>query len=572
MENVVQGEDACQLPVDGAEHGVAHVEALGQGDLQQRHEGGRAHSNLLVADDGGKAAPLMALDAAGGAAVDGALGAQQVVEDFVQAAARVPDEGGGDRHHLFHRVVPKDLDAVQGDGAGGEEVGVGEEDGAPLPGHAGPPAQSGAAGGQPPGQHPEGTAEQKHARQAGRRGGGGRQAPHQPLRGPPTHRSDEGEQQAGQQQQRRGHPEDALGSVVLLDLAAEADGRARPLGVGPAAVPGLLVQGDQIGLGGRRRRAAGHAQALPLGVGPPQGEEQGQPRRHAVGEALPLRGQAPHGQGVGQGEEAGEGGQGVGPGPQSEQPRQTQNQPVRAQQHGGRQQDGRQKPLERDAGGQGGGQRKGQQRSQRQPQHGQAQQQHQHRAQPQQAQAPAVPARQLRRRQVRGRGRLSAGLALPEEPARRGLLLVHAGDEPFEPEGLVRDLHPLLLKHLLGICVRLALEMLDARLERGRVILRKFQHLVRGGRLPRLGPERRRDGLLLFRVLLRPVRVLPAGRLRRRGREGHHVLRRRGPPLGLRPGQVRAGGLRPGAEFRQNLLQREFRRLSVLIQLVIPVV
>ena len=74
-----------QLPVDGAEHRVFHVEPLGQGDLHQVHEGRRAHQHLLVADDGGQAALIHA--EVGGAAVHAPLGAEQVVEELVQPAA-----------------------------------------------------------------------------------------------------------------------------------------------------------------------------------------------------------------------------------------------------------------------------------------------------------------------------------------------------------------------------------------------------------------------------------------------------------------------------------------------------
>ena len=64
-QGVAQGEDARQLPIDGAEHGVFHVQPHGEGDLHQVHKGRRAHQHLVAPDVGGQAAPLVAVEVVG---------------------------------------------------------------------------------------------------------------------------------------------------------------------------------------------------------------------------------------------------------------------------------------------------------------------------------------------------------------------------------------------------------------------------------------------------------------------------------------------------------------------------
>ena len=67
-----------------------------------------------------------------------------------------------------------------------------------------------------------------------------------------------GQQDIGHKQQGAEHRRKIRSRpVVRLDLAAEAVGGARPLGIGVPAVPFALVQGHPVGLGGGGRGAAG---------------------------------------------------------------------------------------------------------------------------------------------------------------------------------------------------------------------------------------------------------------------------------------------------------------------------
>ena len=472
------------------------------------------------------------------------------MKDLVQPRAALLDEGGADSHHLLHGVVPKDLDAVEGHLTGGKEVGVGEEDGLPHPLHARPAGEGGAAGGQPPGQGPVGPGEAQQGGEAGGGGGAGGEAPGQALRRAVAHRGHQGAQDAPQQQQGHRDAQRPLGPVALLDLAAEAVGRPRPLGVGVLAVPALVVQGHQVGLRGSGGGAAGEAQALALGVGAPHGAEEPGTAGGAVGQRGPLRHGGELGEGVPQGEDAGEESGGGAAGAETEEVDETAQQHIQAQHHGHRQKSAGAPHPQLEGIGQGPGQGQAEEPGEGQVQKGQAQQGHQHRAQPQQTQTPAVPAGQVGRGQIGGRLRRLAGLALP---AGRlvlllRLLLVHAGDELLEPDGLLRDLGALLGEHLLGKGVCLFLQMAQPRLEGRRVVLGELQHLVGHRRLFGLLLGRRRRLLrllvLVAGVLVAVVRfllilVLVVGR-GRHARKEHHVLRGRGVP-GLRPGQVGTG-------------------------------
>ena len=91
----------------------------------------------------------------------------------------------------------------------------------------------------------------QHIHVTGGGGEGGGQAPKQMLRLAHPIGGQQGEQHAGEQKDRAYHPVNPLGSVVHLDLAAEAVGLPRPLAVGIPAVPLTFVQGKNIGLGDR---------------------------------------------------------------------------------------------------------------------------------------------------------------------------------------------------------------------------------------------------------------------------------------------------------------------------------
>ena len=248
-EGVVQGENASQLPLNGAEHRIFHMEPLGKFHLHQIHKGGGAHQHLVAADGGRQAASLIAAQVLS-VPKNGSLGTEQIVEQLGQAAARIPDQGGGVPHHLLDGPVAEYLDAVEFHITRWEQVPVSEEDPVPLLGLGCPrPAgQSRAAGGQPPGQLVEGAAIHQSTAEGGGGGKGGGEAPQQVLGLAKPIGGQQGEQQAGQQQQGADHPVDALGPVIHLDLTAEAVGNAGPLAVGVPAVPFSLIQGENIGL------------------------------------------------------------------------------------------------------------------------------------------------------------------------------------------------------------------------------------------------------------------------------------------------------------------------------------
>ena len=105
----------------------------------------RQHQHLVSPDDGGHAALVLGEVLA--AAVNRALGAEQIMKNLIEAAARVTDEGGRAGHHLLHREVPEDLNAVHGDRAGRKEIDIGEENPRAAPGthHAVPPGDGRAA-------------------------------------------------------------------------------------------------------------------------------------------------------------------------------------------------------------------------------------------------------------------------------------------------------------------------------------------------------------------------------------------------------------------------------------------
>ena len=529
------------------------------------HEGRRAHQHLLVADDGGQAALIHA--EVGGAAVHAPLGAEQVVEELVQPAARVPDKGGGVGHHLVHRKVPKDLDAVEGHAARREKVGVVEQDAAAAGGSDPvPPGDGGPRLAQPLGKAQPRQGEAQRPGQGGAGGEHGGQAPEQPFRRAPADGGHHTEQKARDEQQRADPVEDPLRPVGGLHLATEADGLPRPLGVGVPAIPLALVQGDQIGLGGGGRRAAGHAQTTPLAPGAPQEKEYPQHNGRAVGHLTVPGVQAVHGQRVGQGGRGGKDQQRIHAQLQPQQSEQPPHEHIQPQQHG-RPLDTRQgkHPQLRGEHGRVGEQPQGQVEG------GQKQQEHQHRAYPHGLEALAVPPGQLRRGQIRGGGRLAAGAALPEDLLR--LLLVGAGDVLLRPAHLLVVLLALLLKHVSGVVVRLlkqAVETLGNGVVRCRPLLTgELQHLVPVlWRLLRLRLRRRSGGGSLPPArrerhhLARPGR--PGGRRRRALGTGRH---RKGDGVLLPPRLGRAA-----AELRQNLLQGE-RLLAghTCIPFVVPV-
>ena len=89
----------------------------------------------------------------------------------------------------------------------------------------------------------EGAAVDQRPAEGGGGGEGGGQAPKQMLRLAHPIGGQQGEQHAGQQKDRTYHPVDPLGSVVHLDLAAEAVGGSGPLAVSVPAIPFPLIQG-----------------------------------------------------------------------------------------------------------------------------------------------------------------------------------------------------------------------------------------------------------------------------------------------------------------------------------------
>ena len=212
------------------------------------------------------------------------------MEDLVQPTAGIPNQGGGHPHHLVHRHVTKDFDAVEGDRAGGEEVVVGEQNAA-APAGAGdavPAGQRCAALRQAGGQGIPGHSVAQGRGEGGRGAQQGGEAPEQVLRPAPPHRGQYRKEQTGQQQQRGHDVKNPLRPVGGLHLAAKADGFPGPLGIAVLAIPHGFIQCDQIGLTGGGRCAAGHPLALSLKVVALHGEGQRQSGNGAVG--LPLRG------------------------------------------------------------------------------------------------------------------------------------------------------------------------------------------------------------------------------------------------------------------------------------------
>ena len=170
------------------------------------------------------------------------------MEQLCQAAARVPDQGGGVPHHFLHRPVSKHLDAVELHIAGREQVPV--RDDRPVPffglGHARPSGQRPAALGQAASHLVERPSVDQGSTEGGGGGKGSGQTPEQVSRLAQSVGGQQGEQHAGEQQQRTDHPVDPLGPIVHLDLAAEAAGNSGPLAVGIPAIPLSLVQGKNV--------------------------------------------------------------------------------------------------------------------------------------------------------------------------------------------------------------------------------------------------------------------------------------------------------------------------------------
>ena len=583
VEGVVQGEDARQLPVNGTEYGVFHMKPRRQGNLHQPHEVGGAHQYLFVADDAGQAALIT--EEVGYPAVNGPLGPEQVVEGFVQAAARFPDEGGGIGYHLFRREVAEDLDAVEGDTARGEQVGVGDQDAAAAGGgDAVPAGDGGPRFAQPLAQGKPGLPEAQGPRQGGGGGEGGGQAPQQPLRRAPANGGHDAQQHTGDKQQGADPPENTLGAVAGLHLPAKAYRIARPLGVGVPAVPLALIQGDQIGVGGGCRRLTGQPQAPALSVGAPQQQGNAQHNGGTVGH-LALPGvQLEHGKRVGQGGGGGKEQQGVHAELQPQQAEQTPEEDIQPQQHGQHLDPGQgQHPqLRRKGLGMG-------KDLQGQIEGGQEQQEDQGGPQPHPLETLAVPFGQIRRGQIGGGRGLLPRLALPA--AGGGLLLlVGAGNKLLRPAYRRVVLHALLFKHMLGVVIRLFQQAVDA-LSQGAFLrpgglLRKVQHIVLRrwgfGGLPGWGFLLGRGGLLHRRLpgggglgRLLSLLLTAVG-------EGEHPPRLFGGGGGsLAFGYYREGyGILlirlflflPAAEFRQNGFQGELVPAGqILIQFVIPV-
>ena len=88
---------------------VLYMEALGEAHLHQVHKGGGTHQHLLSPDIGGQTSPLITAQVVR-PAKNGPLGPKQIVKQFGQAAAGVPDQRGGTPHHLLNGPVSKDLD------------------------------------------------------------------------------------------------------------------------------------------------------------------------------------------------------------------------------------------------------------------------------------------------------------------------------------------------------------------------------------------------------------------------------------------------------------------------------
>ena len=235
------------------------------------------------------------------------------MEQAGQAAARIPQEGGRIGHHPLHGEISHDLIAIKLHIARGEQVGIGNEHPpAPAgPGHSRPPGQSRTALAQAAGQLVEGPA----VGQTAAKGGGGaeqrRQAPGQIFCVSRTHRGQHGQYQVAQQQQRADPVENPLGSVVHLNLTAEALCRARPLGIGVPAVPLSLILSHPVGAGRGRRHPAGQPLGAALMIPTVEQQEEICQHHNRIGEAQFLSRLQSQKDSIRQGKETGQGSQGV---------------------------------------------------------------------------------------------------------------------------------------------------------------------------------------------------------------------------------------------------------------------
>ena len=235
---IIQGENAPQRTVNGAEDRVVDLQILGQRHVHDLHEGGGAHHDLFAPHGAGQTAGLIALEVLH-LAVEAALGAQQTVKQVGETGAGGADQAGGAAGQLLQRDIAVHLNAVELDGAGGEEVGVADEHAAGAGGSldTGPSGHGAAvlfhAAGQPePGLS---IAQQSGERADGQAHDGG--APEKVLGPSPTDGGEKGQQQRGQQQDRGGAALEEIGLGGGLKLGTESVAVARLLGEGVPAVP-----------------------------------------------------------------------------------------------------------------------------------------------------------------------------------------------------------------------------------------------------------------------------------------------------------------------------------------------
>ena len=306
----------------------------------------------------------------------------------------------------------------------------------------------------------EGPAVDQRPAESGGGGEGGGQAPQQMLRLAHPIGGQQGEQHAGQQKDRTYHPVDPLGPVVHLDLAAEAVGGSGPLAVSVPAVPFPLIQGENVGLGHRGRRAAAQAQAALFMVRPVEQEKQPRQNGGRVGQlSLPVLGDGQN-QGVGQSKDSGQGGQGIHPHPSPEHPGDAGGQYIQGQQNP-RPQQSRGNPNLHLIAVQRGQPHKSGGGYRQLKQGGGGQQKDQHDPQPHDLQPLAVLSGQLLGRGIRGRRLRPAGTAEASGEF-LGFVLLHigAGDQLLQAVDLLLVHLLRLLEHVVRIVVRLSGDVL----------------------------------------------------------------------------------------------------------------